>query len=95
MNHLKLEPVIPTLKELNTRVSNIRVLSIPISLKSAKIKSLVKKQVQVCSLIFKQGVTIFFTSKGTTKSDNELLHELSQIIKKNPIDKFVTSSPSH
>ena len=95
VNHLKLEPVITTLKELNTRVSDIRVLSIPISLKSAEIKSLVKIQVQVRSLIFKQGVTIFFTSKGTTKSDNELLHELSQIIKKNPIDKVVTSSPSH
>ena len=69
VNHLKLEPVIITLKDLNTRVSDIRVLSIPMSLKSAEIKSLVKKQVQVHSFIFKQGVTIFFTSNGTTKSE--------------------------
>jgi ABC-type uncharacterized transport system permease subunit len=69
VNHLKLQPVITSLEELNTRVSNIRGLSIPMSLQSAEIKNLVKQQVQVRSLLFKQNVTIFFSSKGAMKSE--------------------------
>ena len=73
IDQLKIKPVITSIKELNTQVNKIQGFSIPVSLQSAEIKSLVKKQVQIRSLLYKQGVTIFFSHKGTTKSDNQLL----------------------
>ena len=93
IDQLKMELIITSIKELNTRVSSIRELSIPASLQSAEIKSLVKKQVQIRSLLYKQGVTIFFSHKGTTKSDDQLLQELSQIIKNNPIKRVGSITP--
>ena len=44
IDQLKIEPVITSIKELNTQVNKIQGFSIPVSLQSAEIKSLVKNR---------------------------------------------------
>ena len=85
IDKVKSEMVITSLDELKVRVDSIKSLSIPASLQKAEIKSLVKKQIQIRAHIYHQSVNIFFSHHGIAKPNEELVQELSHIIKSNPI----------
>ena len=89
---LKLEILITSQAQLNQLVDDIQNLSLPRSLQDAEIRSLVKKQILVRSHVYNQSVNIYFTHQGVTKSNDEILQELSQIIIQNPIRQTVSNT---
>ena len=81
IENLKTDPLITSIDALNERVTMIKSLLIPESIKETEIKMLVKRQVQLRTQVFQaKGAKIVFTEKGKQKSSSELLHELSSII---------------
>ena len=75
------------------KVSNAIVsLSLPEKLKEAKLKALVKRQIQLRTKVYKQkGVRVLLAVNGKAKCASRLLKELSDIILKYPAQVEVNS----
>ena len=92
---LRNTPLIVTVEEFELRKHTLFSLSLPLSLKEAELRVLIKRQVQLRNKVYLQSVVLNQSENGKMKPLERLCQGLASIIKNNPVKVQAHLEKSH